>query len=72
MDEFDQAQELERMTREYALAKAKKRPFSEGPEWINGVACCRNCGEPIPAKRLEAIPGVGLCKACQEEEELEY
>ena len=27
-----------------------------GPEWINGVACCRECGDPIPAKRLEALP----------------
>ena len=26
-------------------------------------------GEPIPQKRLEALPGVGLCRACQEERE---
>ena len=26
-------------------------------------------GDPIPAKRLEALPGVGLCRACQEERE---
>lgn len=72
MDTFDQAQELERLSRESALSRAKWRPYSEGPEWINGVACCRNCGEPIPPKRLAAIPGVGLCRACQEEEEKEY
>ena len=41
----------------------------EGPEWIDGVPCCRECGEPIPAARLRAIPGVGLCKACQEKME---
>ena len=40
-----------------------------GPDWIDGVACCRECGEPIPQKRLEALPGVGLCRACQEERE---
>ena len=34
-------------------------------------ACCRECGEPIPQKRLEALPGVGLCRACQEERERE-
>lgn len=39
------------------------------PTWIDGVACCRECGEPIPQKRLEALPGVGLCRACQEERE---
>ncbi|WP_300848332.1 TraR/DksA C4-type zinc finger protein, partial [uncultured Bilophila sp.] len=31
----------------------------------------RECGEPIPQKRLEALPGVGLCRACQEERERE-
>ena len=55
MDIFDQAQELERLARETALQRA----------------CCRECGEPIPQKRLEALPGVGLCRACQEERERE-
>ena len=32
-------------------------------------AFCEECGEPIPQKRLEALPGVGLCRACQEERE---
>ncbi len=59
MDIFDQAQELERLEREAALSR----------EWIDGVACCRECGEPIPPARLAAVPGVGLCKACQEEME---
>ena len=31
--------------------------------------CCDLCGEPIPQKRLDALPGVGLCRACQEERE---
>ena len=26
---------------------------------------CEECGEPIPAKRREAIPGVRTCVACQ-------
>lgn len=71
MDIFDQAQELERLEREAALSRARNASAQgcEGPEWIDGVACCRECGEPIPPARLAAVPGVGLCKACQEEME---
>jgi RNA polymerase-binding transcription factor DksA len=28
---------------------------------------CDDCGEPIPAKRKAAIPGVRTCVACQSE-----
>lgn len=69
MDMFDQAQELERLDREAALRKARAMADSEGPEWIDGVACCRECGEAIPEARLKALPGAGLCRACQEERE---
>ena len=69
MDVFDQASELERLDRESALVRARSSVDRGGPEWINGVACCRECGEPIPPRRLEALPGVGLCLACQEERE---
>ena len=69
MDIFDQASELERLDRESALVRAKAGMDLRGPEWINGVACCRECGEPIPKRRLEALPGVGLCLPCQEERE---
>ena len=69
MDVFDQATELERLDRESALMRARAAIDREGPEMINGVACCRDCGDPIPQKRLEALPGVGLCRACQEERE---
>lgn len=69
MDVFDQATELERLDRESALVRARASMDRGGPEWINGVACCRECGEPIPQKRLDALPGVGLCRACQEERE---
>lgn len=69
MDVFDQATELERMDRESALVRARASMDRGGPEWIDGVACCRECGEPIPQKRLDALPGVGLCRACQEERE---
>ena len=69
MDLFDQATELERLERETALQRATRSVYSEGPEWIDGVPCCRECGDPIPPARLQAIPGVGLCRSCQEEME---
>ena len=69
MDVFDQATELERIERESALRQAANVGYQEGPEWIDGKPCCRECGEPIPQKRLGALPGVGLCRARQEERE---
>jgi phage/conjugal plasmid C-4 type zinc finger TraR family protein len=30
---------------------------------------CEACGEPIPEKRRQAIPGVRLCVACQQEDD---
>ena len=70
MDLFDQASELERLERESALLNARKGTYQEGPEWIDGIPCCRECGEAIPPARLRAIPGVGLCRTCQEDQEL--
>ena len=69
MDIFDQAQELERLDRESALIRSKSAVDTDGPAWIDGVACCRECGDPIPPRRLKALPGVGLCLACQKERE---
>lgn len=69
MDVFDQATELEELDRNAALMRARAGVDRRGPEWIDGVACCRECGDPIPARRLAALPGVGLCLSCQEERE---
>ena len=27
---------------------------------------CRDCGEEIPARRRESLPGVSLCASCQQ------
>ena len=32
---------------------------------------CESCGKPIPAKRLERMPGASLCVSCKEQEEKE-
>ena len=69
MDVFDQATELERLDRESALLRARAAVDRGGPEWINGVACCRECGEVIPEARVKALPGCGLCRECAEEME---
>lgn len=36
-----------------------------------GTAVCTQCGDPIPAERREAIPGVTSCVPCQTELETE-
>lgn len=68
-DVFDRASEVEAMHRKDALeaqaARAKYR--GPAPKVFNGVLCCAECGEPIPAERLAAVPGVGLCRPCQVE-----
>ncbi|MBW2702455.1 MAG: DksA/TraR family C4-type zinc finger protein [Deltaproteobacteria bacterium] len=33
------------------------------------LGACEICGEPIPEKRRQAIPGVRLCLTCQQEED---
>ena len=58
MDVFDQATELERLDREAALSRARAAMDQGGPDWIDGVACCRECGEPIP----EASGGPARCR----------
>jgi phage/conjugal plasmid C-4 type zinc finger TraR family protein len=32
---------------------------------------CDDCGEPVPARRQEALPGVRTCVACQTERDSE-
>ena len=33
------------------------------------VVLCEGCAKPIPAERLEALPGATLCATCQSDEE---
>ena len=49
-----------------AVERAKSR-LPNGP----GLSHCEHCSNEIPAARRNAIPGVRLCVACQEEEDKE-
>lgn len=44
-----------------AIERARNN-LATGPS----LSHCAECGEKIPTKRREAIPGVRLCVACQE------
>lgn len=47
-----------------AVLRARER-LPDGP----GSSHCTHCGAQIPAARREAIPGVRVCVACQEQED---
>jgi phage/conjugal plasmid C-4 type zinc finger TraR family protein len=53
-------------TVEDAVERARAR-LPKGPSRKD----CGECGEPIPEARREAIPGVKLCVACQNERDAE-
>ncbi|HMM39071.1 MAG TPA: TraR/DksA C4-type zinc finger protein [Desulfovibrio sp.] len=65
-DEVDMAQQVHEREVAAAISLIVHRREDEGPEYVDGVPCCRDCGDPIPARRLAALPGIGRCVACQE------
>lgn len=68
-DLVDIAQSEENQDRDAAILAALAPPAGceAGPCWIDGHPHCRMCESPIPAKRLKAIPGTGLCVFCAAE-----
>jgi len=54
-----------------ALARVTNRASGQGPDWIDGVPCCRECGEPIPSARLAVLPDAERCAECQADFEME-
>lgn len=46
-----------------AVAQARRRLGGDG----QSLTHCEECGDAIPDKRREAVPGVRLCVTCQSE-----
>ena len=63
-DIVDRAQAADEMLRHHAeLTRQAGRPRGES------LPHCLECGVEIPEKRREAVPGVRLCIACQQDKE---
>jgi len=50
------------------LARATKEALDRIKPGRYGI--CEACGHPIPKARLNAVPWTGLCRDCQEQEDL--
>lgn len=59
MDIADNAQTVERLIREQALACSGSAGSGESSFY------CENCGEKIPEARRQAVPGCRYCIKCQ-------
>lgn len=70
-DEADRAQAQVDAFLADSLAAVKRVP-APPPVLVDGVSYCNDCGLEIPAARVKAMPGVGLCKPCQEDREQEW
>lgn len=62
----DDAQAAEALFREAALTAAARPAPAGGQVVEDGRVVCVECGEPIPAARLAAVPGATRCRGCQE------
>ncbi|KZE34167.1 TraR/DksA C4-type zinc finger protein [Crenobacter luteus] len=62
-DIFDRAQELDELHREAALAAHRRESCGQS------YSHCADCGEPIPEKRRQCVPGCTRCIDCQNEHE---
>lgn len=68
VDDFDRASEVEAQFQAASLAKHRQQhPTFAGtsPQARN----CIDCGFPIPAVRLDALPGAVRCVDCQQQRE---
>lgn len=60
MDKADIANDyIERRTEQTLKARQYR------PSELSSRAICKQCDEPIPAARRQALPGVQLCVGCQ-------
>ena len=70
----EEAVDLEQTDVDQALLDNEKALLGEVQQALerieNGTyGMCTNCGQPIPEKRLEAIPWASLCVTCEKERE---
>ncbi|MBE3653481.1 TraR/DksA C4-type zinc finger protein [Vibrio navarrensis] len=69
-EQIDQAQELEQLFRDRALASHKKSIRHEKPDEDQfGNRYCLTCGVLIPPARVKAIPHACHCVSCQSRKE---
>ena len=69
----EEAVDLEQTDVDQALLDNEKALLAEVQQALarieNGTyGMCTNCGQPIPEKRLEAIPWASLCVTCEQEQ----
>lgn len=64
MDEIDRDQEFNEQQLERLIACARSVP-----EQTLSRLNCQSCGDLIPEKRRQLIPGVSFCTGCQAEQE---
>lgn len=64
--EFDQAQQLELDEREALIKRHRKRiaPLLTHPG-LDTALDCMECGDEIPEKRRQAVPGTMVCANCK-------
>ncbi|TKV11703.1 TraR/DksA family transcriptional regulator [Citrobacter sp. wls619] len=60
-DEIDRDQVFNERTLESQIASARLKKTAHP-----SLCYCRLCGEDIPEKRRQSVPGVSLCTDCQE------
>lgn len=68
-DIADIAWEREEEHRARAIEAARRRMRGPSQRIENGRVLCRDCGKPIPAARLAALPRAARCLPCQKEAE---
>ncbi|HAT6805126.1 TPA: TraR/DksA family transcriptional regulator [Citrobacter freundii] len=63
-DEIDRDQAFNEMSLDALIASARLKP-------TYSISCyyCQLCGEPVPEKRRQTLPGVSTCICCQTEHE---
>lgn len=66
-DIADRATEREEENRADAMAKQSRMAGLAGKTVKDSATHCGACGDRIPLKRRQAVPGVQTCVDCQEE-----